>query len=66
MESILKAIEVEIQRLNAAKALLQGETLLRGFPPRERPKRTMSTKARKAIAAAQRKRWADSKREKAA
>lgn len=69
MESIIEAIETEIQRLNAAKALLLGDTLLRGLPQERPKKRTMSVKARKLIAAAQRKRWADSKklqREKAA
>lgn len=58
MESIIEAIDTEIQRLNAAKALLLGSTTTQ----QERPRKTMSVKARKLIAAAQRKRWADSKR----
>lgn len=58
MDEIIAAIEIEIERLNAAKALLQGSNGTR----QERPKKTMSVKARKAIAAAQRKRWAESKR----
>lgn len=65
MEHIIAVIDSEIERLNAAKALLQGSTTTL----QKRPKKTMSAKARKLIAAAQRKRWAESKklqREKAA
>lgn len=62
MEKIIEQIDLEVERLNAAKALLTGETLLRGFPPERPKKRIMSVKARKAIAAAQRKRWANQKK----
>lgn len=58
MENIIQHIEQEIKRLDAAKALLQGSN----GNLHERPKkRTMSAKARKAIAAAQKKRWAKQK-----
>lgn len=59
MQQIIEQIEAEIERLNTAKALLQGSN----GNPQERPKkRTMSAKARKAIAAAQRARWAKQKK----
>lgn len=62
MDDILELIDKEIERLNAARALLAVPHYKRGIAP-ERPKRTMSTKARKLIAAAQRKRWAETKKQ---
>lgn len=60
MEEIIEIIDKEIERLNAVKALLDTPHLRRGKG--ERPKkRTMSAKARKLIAAAQKKRWAKQK-----
>jgi hypothetical protein len=62
MIDVIEVINQEISRLNAAKALLEGSTVV-AETPAKRPykKRTMSPKARKAIAAAQRKRWAAQK-----
>lgn len=60
MQDIINQLDQEIERLNAAKALLQGGTT---SPLQERPKkRIMSAKARKAIAAAQKARWAKHKK----
>lgn len=61
MDEIIEIIDKEIERLNAARALLAVPHYKRGIGP-ERPKRTMSPKARKAIATAQKKRWADYKK----
>lgn len=58
MQEILDIVDKEIERLNAVKALLQGSNGTR----QERPKRTMSVKARKLIAAAQKARWAKQKK----
>jgi len=65
--SILAAIDLEIERLLEARALLAGtpsapktaksERKARGIAT-TKPKRTLSEKGRKAIAAAQKKRWA--------
>lgn len=58
-KTILAAIDQEIARLQQARALLigTGRTALSSIA-QERPKRVLSAKARKAIADAQRKRWA--------
>lgn len=53
--SILAGIDAEIRKLEAARALLKGTTTKEKKP---RSRRKLSAKARKAIADAQRKRWA--------
>ncbi len=74
MNAILAAIDEEIQRLQSARSLLTGssETLVkrgRGRPkkadriaPAKAGRRVMSDEARAKIAAAQKKRWAASKK----
>src|ERR1700678_4307511 len=72
-DHILNALDEEIARLRQARAVLAGSGKL---PPRknatataaltvahDRPRRKLSAKARKAIADAQRKRWAKVKSE---
>ena len=56
MDRIIEAIEAEIQRLQAARALLAGETNSRkvGKPGQ----RKMSAETRAKMAAAQKARWA--------
>jgi hypothetical protein len=69
-QEILEQIENEIARLQQVKALLQGSTAPRhnitvrssqdgGPAPRHKKKRVLSEEARKKIAAAQRRRWAN-------
>jgi hypothetical protein len=53
--SILATIDAEISRLEQARALLKG---LPTSAKKPRSRRKLSAKARKAIADAQRKRWA--------
>ena len=65
-EKILAAIDEEIARLQEARVLLSGTNLKSSNASvRNKPKRTLSAKARKAIAEAQRKRWAKVKSGKA-
>ncbi len=65
IDAILVQIDNEIERLEKARALLSSTdgkpaatTVSKTTAPK---KRTMSAKARKAIAAAQKKRWAKAK-----
>ena len=58
-EKILAAIDQEIARLQQARVLLLGTDVnTSNFAVENKRKRTLSAKARKAIAEAQRKRWA--------
>jgi hypothetical protein len=63
-EDILNALDEEIARLREARALLAGSPATAGAPATKR--RTLSPKARQAIAEAQRKRWAKARRQKKA
>jgi hypothetical protein len=63
-EDILNALDEEIARLQEARALLAGGTATAGKPATRR--RTLSPKARRAIADAQRKRWAKARSQKKA
>jgi hypothetical protein len=69
-QEIVEQIENEIARLQQVKALLQGSTGPRhkvavrpsqdgAAPARRKGKRVLSEEARKKIAAAQRRRWAN-------
>jgi hypothetical protein len=58
-DHILQALDEEIARLREARALLTGAVVAQ---PAGR--RTLSPKARRAIAEAQRKRWAKTRRQK--
>jgi hypothetical protein len=67
-DQILNAIDEELARLRQARAILQesgtvpagktATTLASSLPPKTKPRRKLSAKARHAIAEAQRKRWA--------
>jgi hypothetical protein len=58
-EKILAAIDQEIARLQQVRVLLLGSDVnTSNFTVENKRKRTLSAKARKAIAEAQRKRWA--------
>ena len=57
-QRILAAIDEEIAKLQQARALLVGNHEKSLNPVVGKQKRTLSAKARKAIADAQRKRWA--------
>ena len=64
-DDILNAIDEEIARLRQARAVLAGSSKPPGRKKataaavaHDKPRRKLSTKARKAIADAQRKRWA--------
>jgi hypothetical protein len=66
-KEIITALDAEIARLQHARSVIasSGEPKRRGRPPKSAPstvpvpkKRTLSTEARKKIAAAQKKRWA--------
>jgi hypothetical protein len=65
---IVAEIDLEIARLEKAKALIAGQTApsKRGRPPATQPKtaakRTMSAEGRARIAAAQKARWAKAKK----
>jgi hypothetical protein len=60
---IIEAIDAEIQRLQEAKALLDGAAPSSRKPMAAKPgKRTMSAEGRARIAAAQKARWARAKR----
>jgi hypothetical protein len=63
-EDILNALDDEIARLREAHALLSGSPATAGSPAKKR--RTLSPKARQAIADAQRRRWAKARRQKKA
>jgi hypothetical protein len=71
-DQILHAIDEEISRLREARAILTENSQARptgksaGTSPRTTatPRRTLSAKARRAIADAQRKRWANVRSEK--
>jgi hypothetical protein len=65
-QRILAAIDEEIAKLQQARALLVGNHEKSVNPVVGKQKRTLSAKARKAIADAQRKRWAKAKSAKAA
>jgi hypothetical protein len=65
-QRILAAITEEIAKLQQARALLVGNHEKSVNPVVGKQKRTLSAKARKAIAVAQRKRWAKAKSAKAA
>ena len=56
-EQIIQAIDEEIARLQQVRAILTGGSAPVGRRP-EKTKRHLSPKARRAIADAQRKRWA--------
>jgi hypothetical protein len=57
-EKILAAIDQEIARLQQVRVLLLGSDVnTSNFTVENKRKRTLSAKARKAIAEAQRKRW---------
>jgi hypothetical protein len=63
LDAIVQIIDEEIERLQRARSLLTGHTApLKGGLPRAVPKRTMSAEGRASIAAAQRKRWAKTRR----
>jgi hypothetical protein len=58
-EKILAAIDQEIARLQQVRVLLLGSDVnTSNFTVENKRRRTLSAKARKAIAEAQRKRWA--------
>jgi len=63
-KEILDHINGEISRLQQVKALLQGETsgYSNGTAPKVKGKRVLSVEARKKIAAAQRRRWAKTRK----
>jgi hypothetical protein len=67
-DEILNAIDEELARLGQARALLTGSSQARPTSKSARtsptPRRKLSGKARRAIADAQRKRWAKVRREK--
>jgi hypothetical protein len=74
-DDILNAIDQEIARLQQARAILAGSskppagkksTAAAAAVTHNKPRRKLSAKARKAIADAQRKRWAKVKRQKKA
>ena len=73
-ESLVHEIDAEIRRLQQAKALLSGTrngnvgrpAQVAQSTPAAAPKRVLSPKARKAIADAQKKRWAKIKAQKKA
>jgi hypothetical protein len=71
-DQILKAIDEEIARLHQARSILAESSTPTGKPgrkasaPAPAPRRTLSAKARRAIAEAQRKRWAKVKSQKKA
>jgi hypothetical protein len=60
--AIIEEIDAEIRRLEQAKTLLNGAGPANHIRPAKPGKRTMSTEAREKIAAAQRRRWARTKR----
>jgi hypothetical protein len=75
-QEILEQIEEEISRLQQVKALLQGSNGHRqataaraadstGAASKTRGKRVLSEEARKKIAAAQRRRWANARKAQA-
>lgn len=73
VNSMIAALDAEIERLNQARALLSKSdnttasvTQVRASKPRKAAKRVLSLEARKRIADAQRKRWAKVKRSKKA
>jgi hypothetical protein len=73
-DQILNAIDEELARLRQARAILQesgtvpagktATTHASSVTPKKKPRRKLSTKARHAIAEAQRKRWAKVKSQK--
>ena len=63
-KQILEALDEEIARLHQVRAILSGANIMSGRKKKpamaeavEKPRRTLSTKARRAIAEAQRRRW---------
>jgi hypothetical protein len=59
ISDLLSSIDSEIDRLKQARALLAGISRGKSHGPSTvKPKRTLSSAARKRIATAQRKRWA--------
>jgi hypothetical protein len=69
-DQILNAIDEEIAKLRQARAILTdvGKSAITVSPalPKAKPRRKLSAKARRAIADAQRKRWARVKSQKKA
>jgi hypothetical protein len=72
-DQILNAIDEEIARLRQARDILADgrtsagrKTTAKSVTPKARPRRTLSAKARRAIADAQRRRWAKVKSQKKA
>jgi len=67
-DEILNAIDEELARLRQARGLLTGSSQAtptsKSVRPSPTPRRKLSAKARRAIADAQRKRWAKVRREK--
>lgn len=71
---ILAEIDAQIAKLQQARALLSGETVKRGpgrpkgvavsKPAKKTAKRILSAEARKRIADAQRRRWAERRKQK--
>jgi hypothetical protein len=74
IDHILNAIDEEIAKLRQARALLAGHETAGGTASKAssaaasglKPRRTLSAKARRAIAEAQRKRWAKVKSQRKA
>jgi hypothetical protein len=60
--AIIEEIHAEIRRLEQAKTLLNGAVPANHIQPAKQGKRIMSAEAREKIAAAQRRRWARTKR----
>jgi hypothetical protein len=67
-EQILQAIDDEIEKLRQVRAILTGtgQASSKLSPTPEKPRRQLSAKARRAIADAQRRRWAKVKSQKKA
>ena len=57
-KTIIAEIDAELSRLQSARAILAGTTTTNIVKPTTRKRRKLSAKARKAIADAQRARWA--------
>jgi hypothetical protein len=62
LDGVLSSIDAEISRLQQARALLAGIITVGRGASTAKPHRKMSPAARKRIAAAQRKRWAEVKK----
>ena len=62
-ERLLQEVEAEIQRLEQVAKLLRGDSSSGRGRGKRRHRKPMSAEARAKIAAAQRKRWAKTKKE---